>query len=265
VYGEHPYGIDAGRRLELAIDFINRRHGDAALCLFLGDLTVKGQEAEYARLGEIIRRLRVPARFAVGNHDCRDRFLNEFTDHPRDEKGFIQFSHSLEHLTCVVADTFEPGQASGSICDTRLASLAAILERLRGQLIMLFLHHPPLPVGIPALDRICLEAHAEAGLSRALTSSGVYLRHTFFGHLHRTIFSSWAGAPCAAIPSTAHLWPRSFESVVEAQLYNGPPQLGIVKMRPNNIVVQIQDILTASGDWPNRTVRELIRTMTDPK
>ena len=260
--GESPYGIDGGARLQLTVDFINRRHGDASLCVFLGDLTISGRRGEYERLAEISRFLRTPVRFALGNHDDRDAFFAAFREHPRDGAGYVQFIHQLREITCVIADTFQSGNASGWLCEQRLANLASMLDGLRGEQAMLFLHHPPNPIGVVGIDRTALEASAGAELSRIIIASGVRLLYTFCGHTHRTVFSTWAGAPCAAIPSAGHIWPKNFTTAIEAQLYNGPPRLGVAYVSETNVTVHIQDILTASGDWPHRTNRELIYNIT---
>ena len=260
---ERPYGLDLDRRLELAVDFINRRHGDAALCLFLGDLTKEGLVSQYESLKRIVGRLRLPVGFALGNHDDRAAFLQVFAAHHRDVNGFVQFVISTKTIACVALDTKKPGSASGELCDARLAWLTSALADLRGHPIMLFLHHPPIEVGIPAFDRTRLDAGSAGKLEEIILRSGCVLRHTFFGHIHRSVFSTWLGAPIASIPSTAHLWTKSFKSSAEIQLYNGAPRLGVAFVDPNRVVLHTQDILTFSGDWPHRTNQELIRTIVE--
>ncbi|WP_245435851.1 hypothetical protein [Mesorhizobium tamadayense] len=41
--GEVRFGVDLHERLDRCIDHINARHGDAALCIFTGDLTESGE------------------------------------------------------------------------------------------------------------------------------------------------------------------------------------------------------------------------------
>jgi hypothetical protein len=66
---------------------------------------------------------------------------------------------------------------------------------------MLFVHHPPIVTGVPQVD--------ESRLFDAAAFAAVVGRHrnvvrVACGHLHREIFSTWAGTTLSVCPSTAH-------------------------------------------------------------
>jgi len=97
-------------------------------------------------------------------------------------------------------DTLASERPEGELCARRLAWLAERLADTAGP-VMLFLHHPPLPAGIPSMDRIGL-CDADA-LWAALAPHRDRIRHIFHGHLHRPVAGSWRGIPLSSLRGTA--------------------------------------------------------------
>ncbi len=196
------FGLDPRARLEAAIADINQHHGDAELCLFTGDLADHGTPEAYAALRETLAALRLPYRLILGNHDDRGNFRRAFPEAPCDEHGFVQTVVTTGAGDIVLLDTHEPGQASGSFCAQRRAWLKARLAEA-GRPVTIFMHHPPLDIGIPSLDRIGLVD--KQGFAEAVTGAGAaQIRHIFFGHVHRPVSGSWRGIPYAALRSIVH-------------------------------------------------------------
>ncbi len=202
------FGLDPRARLEAAVADINRHHGDAALCLFTGDLADGGAPEAYAALRETLAALQLPYRLILGNHDDRGNFRRAFPEAPRDEHGFVQTVVTTDAGDIVLLDTHEPGQASGSFCAQRQAWLRARLAEAGERPVIIFMHHPPLDIGIPSLDRIGLvdkQGFAEAVTGALEGRAGAAgIRHIFFGHVHRPVSGSWRGIPYAALRSIVH-------------------------------------------------------------
>jgi 3',5'-cyclic AMP phosphodiesterase CpdA len=94
----------------------------------------------------------------------------------------------------VFLHTLDPGRDAGILYRNRLDWLE---DRLgdSGE-IYPFLHHPPCDIGDPDLDTINL---ANANDLAALFRRHCNVRQIFFGHVHRTIFLSRHGIPCASL------------------------------------------------------------------
>ena len=121
--GTRLLGLDPRARLEACIDDIHSRNGDAALCLFTGDLADRGDPAAYQALKETLARLRLPWRLLIGNHDDRTAFKAAFPDAPLDEQGFVQSVVSTETGDLILLDTHEPETGEGRYCEARQAWL----------------------------------------------------------------------------------------------------------------------------------------------
>ena len=198
-------GGDPTQSLAAALADAAGRHGPdgalpAAFAVFTGDLVRDGESEAYARLRETLAGLPWPVHLLLGNHDDRDAFRAAFPDAALDEAGFVQHAFPTPAGLCLMLDTHAPGRPEGELCARRLAWLAARLAESTGP-VLLFLHHPPLPVGIPFMDGIALR-DADA-FWETLAPRRERIRHIFHGHLHRPIAGSWRGVPISSLRGTA--------------------------------------------------------------
>jgi 3',5'-cyclic AMP phosphodiesterase CpdA len=237
------YGLDPRARLEAAIADINTHHGDAELCLFTGDLADHGAPAAYAALRETLGALQVPYRLTLGNHDDRDNFLRAFPEAPRDEHGFVQTVVTTGGGDMILLDTHEPGQHSGRFCVKRQAWLRARLAEAADKPVTIFMHHPPLDIGIPSLDRIGLED--KPGFAEVVAGAG-HIRHIFFGHVHRPVSGSWRGIPYTGVRSLVHQVP--FDLVTESPVPHdhAPPAYNVIFLNGDDTVVHHHEFLDTS-------------------
>jgi 3',5'-cyclic-AMP phosphodiesterase len=239
--GKTIYGVDARGRLDACIDDINRHHADADLCLFTGDLVNHGDEAEYANLEGALDRLRVPFRLMVGNHDDRALLRRFFPDNtPFDDDGHVQGVMDAPEGRVILLDTNDPGRSSGTMCERRLAWLDRRLAERPGEPLYIFLHHPPLAVGIEYMDSIALRNGEE--LWTHLAPHAARIRLVAFGHLHRPISGLWHGVPFACCPSTVHQVALELGPQAERHLsFNlEPPCYAIFRIDRDNVVIHQQ-------------------------
>ena len=237
------YGLDPRARLAAAIADINEHHGDAELCLFTGDLADHGAPEAYDALRETLAALRVPYRLTIGNHDSRGNFQSAFPEAPRDEHGFVQTVVATSAGDIILLDTNEPGQHSGSFCAPRRAWLEARLAEAAGRPIYIFMHHPPLDIGIPAMDRIGLVDKQE--FAGALEGAGD-IRHIFFGHVHRPLSGSWRGIPYASLRSMVHQVRLDLVTETLEVFESTPPAYNVILLDGEDTVVHHHEFLNAS-------------------
>ena len=198
-------GGDPAPAFAAALADAAERHGPdgplpASFAAITGDLVRDGEPAAYARLREMLEGLPWPVHLLLGNHDDRGAFRDAFPGAPLDDGGFVQQSVTTPAGTCLMLDTHAPGRPEGELCAGRLRWLAARLAETTGP-VLLFLHHPPLPVGIPVMDGMGLR-DADA-LWETLAPHRARVRHVFHGHLHRPIAGSWRGVPLSSLRGTA--------------------------------------------------------------
>ena len=216
----------------------------ASFAVFTGDLVRDGEAAAYARLRDALDGLPWPIHLLLGNHDDRYAFRAAFPTAALDDAGFVQQAFATPAGFCVMLDTLAPGRPDGELCARRLAWLAARLADTAGP-VMVFLHHPPLPAGIPSMDKIGLR-DADA-LWAVLAPHRARIRHIFHGHLHRPIAGSWRGIPVSSLRGTAF-------SVTLAQAPDAPtvsrreaPCYALARVTEEDVVVHTVELMDALG------------------
>ena len=195
------YGSMPRQRLDEAVLSINKAHADAA-CLFItGDLVEDARVASYLELRQVLSGLHMPYHLLLGNHDRRSPFLAVFPETPQTEDGFVQYAVETSAGIMICLDTLDESHAAGVLCKRRLGWLRAELSRHADKPVFIFMHHPPLRLGIPGMDAMSLRNPAD--FWDCVTAHRT-VRHVFFGHVHRTISGVFCGVPFANQRGTNH-------------------------------------------------------------
>jgi 3',5'-cyclic AMP phosphodiesterase CpdA len=240
------YGIDPAARLESCVAHINAHHADARFCVLSGDLTNEGTPGAYRALKAILDGLSVPYHVMIGNHDNRAALLAAFPETPRDEGGFVQYALETPAGRLLVLDTVEPGTHGGSYCPRRAAWLGDRLAEAGDGPVYIFMHHPPFPIGLPAMDRMGLDDPEPFVTAVAGRATAANIRHIFFGHVHRAVSGSWRGIAFSALPSTVHQVALDFETVSPVPKTREPPAYGVILIEPDRTLVHVNAYLDNS-------------------
>jgi 3',5'-cyclic AMP phosphodiesterase CpdA len=174
-------------RLRKAIALVNDRHPDADLCVITGDLVDDGARESYASLLTVLDSLKADYRLLLGNHDRRASFRSVFPQAPVDPGGYVQSGKELGEAQLIFLDTLNEGEDGGLLCEGRLGWLRDQLaatpnKQPGGGPAFVFMHHPPVDIGLPALDDIGLKDRQ--AFWELIRSSGRECV-VFCGHVHR--------------------------------------------------------------------------------
>jgi len=195
--------IDTAAFLEACIKRINRLPDRPQLVVASGDLADTGDVAEYELLKSLLDKLTMPYVVMSGNHDSRAGLRTVFGGTaalPVAGDGHLQYLLELPGLNLLCLDTLDEGKEAGWLCNGRLDWLDDTLSANRTP-SLIFLHHPPFDCGIAGMDAIKL-ANPQA-LAQVLAKHA-HVIGLSCGHVHRTVFTRWAGIPACICPSPAH-------------------------------------------------------------
>ena len=229
VVSDHHLGRDAGTinrgyatawALERTLDAIADAGGhDADAIVSTGDLVDVGDPAEYAfarRLLGVLPGGRAPGPLASsrpgfegrpfylvpGNHDPRHAWLNAlFPDEPA--RDHVDLAWRIGGTTFVHLDLGSDGR-QGVLREASLRHLDTVLAR--GRPVVLVLHHHPIPVGIPWLDRAVPD-----GIDRLWERLERGVVAVLFGHAHVGIDATVNGIPVLGTRSTCFQFAASEE------------------------------------------------------
>ncbi len=235
-------GHDPRARLNAAIDLINSHHGDADFCVISGDMVNRGTEGDYEALATQLDRLRVPVLPMVGNHDDRELFDTHLPT-PEGLNGFAQYVVETADGLVACLDTLDPGADSGAFCAARSAWLRDLLGQ--GRPTCIFMHHPPMSLGLPMQDQDQLVSGDDL---LDLVTSYPNVTYLMFGHVHRPIVGNVRGIPFATMRAVSYQAPppvpawdwSTFVPAAEA------PALGVVMLKEGEVTLQYYDICAYS-------------------
>ncbi|WTX00002.1 phosphodiesterase [Streptomycetaceae bacterium NBC_01309] len=166
-----------------------------------GDLADHGEPQAYAALRTIIGRFPLPVLLAAGNHDEPDALAAEFagTWHLGGGKE-TRYRADFPLATVVVLDSKIPGHdPSGHLGAAQLSWLDEALAERPDLPAFVVVHHPPIPVGIPYLDKMRL---TDGDALAEVIARHPHTVRVLSGHVHRHITAPFAGTTLAVAPST---------------------------------------------------------------
>ncbi len=195
--------IDTASFVEGCVKRINSLPDRPQLVVASGDLADTGDVSEYEALKGLLDKLAMPYVLMSGNHDSRAGLRAIFGGTaalPAAGDGHLQYQIEFPGLNLICLDTLDEGREAGCLCKARLDWLDDMLSANR-HASLIFLHHPPFDCGIPGMDAIKL-ANPQA-LADVLAKH-FHVVGLSCGHVHRAVFTRWAGIPACICPSPAH-------------------------------------------------------------
>ena len=242
--GKKIIGLSPLYRLKLALDHSLVRHPDSGLIVFTGDLAHEGDIASYKSLRKLTDKLTIPVKFMMGNHDQREFFSQVFPHICFEPDGFLQSSLSTSSYEFLFIDTLNQLESlarrgGGFLCTKRLSWLDEKLNEAKFKKVVIFMHHPPFPVGFKAMDRIRL-ANSEDFFEVLGRHRNVI--HIVSGHIHRTISGYSQGHSFSIFKSTCYQMQMQYDSenVKLSSLEQGA--YGILFVKPDSLIVHTENV-----------------------
>ncbi|MEV0679234.1 metallophosphoesterase [Actinosynnema sp. NPDC050436] len=211
-------GPRATARARRVLDYLDALPGPLDAILVSGDIADHGLTPEYELARAHLADTTVPVLLLPGNHDARGNFREVLLGGPPGD-GPVNQVAKVGDVVFALCDSCIPGRADGLLDDATLAWLDEVLAE--GAPTLVCLHHPPVALHEPTLDRIRLGAadrFAEV-LSRHDNALAVLC-----GHAHTGAASTFAGRPVLVAPGVVStlVLPWESDAVMDLDL---PPAL----------------------------------------
>ena len=245
--GQLSHSIDTAARTADAVGHINETHPDADFCIAAGDLTDRGEREAYLRLKPELERLRVPLHVTLGNHDCRENFLNVFSDAPVAETGFADVCIDCRGQRILAMDSLDTGRHAGLLAPEQLDWLGRRLAEAESMPVILVLHHNICDLQV-STDAIRLENGA--ALANALKRHPD-VRHVISGHVHLGSSGTFRGIPFTTFAGSHYnIDPRRHDPDCRAPRREGPGQYAVVWSDEESTVVLQEDFHSRHAAMP---------------
>ncbi len=244
--GRLTYGhVDMAGALRRLVAHVNALTPLPDLAIVTGDLTNAGTPEETRQARALLAGLDCPHTVLPGNHDRRESLRAEMPPEtlPAAPGPFLHYA--LDHLPkplplrILALDSLDEGKPGGALCRARLGWLAARLSEAPERPTLLFLHHPPLPLGVPETDE---DGFAGAEDLARLVAAHPNILRIAAGHIHLATTAQWQGVPVVTAPSLGMQLTRDFSE--------SPPPSGFTLAAPGYLLHH----LSAAGTLTSHVV-----------
>jgi len=173
---DNTFGVDTKANFERVIARI-KAHQPAHVVM-MGDYSLKAPRREDVVFASAkLKTLGLPYSFIAGNHDDSTTLADVLDDQTSLLEGGYYYSKELSGHTCLFLDT-----SKGFVSARQRAWIATTLSRAKGQ-VHIFMHHPPIAMGVPFMDASHQLQDSDKELYEVLFARDVPV-HIYSGHYH---------------------------------------------------------------------------------
>ena len=187
--------------LQSVLDHYSLADWRAHRALVTGDVIQDDSAGAYDRFRDLLLPLRMRIHCVPGNHDIRDLMQPVCSRPPFSYCAYEE----IDNWLLVGLDSCLEGEAGGAVSEDELERLSNTVMQSSAPHVMVFLHHPPIPMGSRWLDSVGM-ANGDAVLERLRNLRRV--RVLAFGHVHQEYDDEYEGIRILATPSTCRQFAR---------------------------------------------------------
>lgn len=189
-------GVDTDRSLRRILDTLHYHEHGTTDVIVTGDLAQDPVPVAYDRLRQALNGYPFNFHCLPGNHDDAETLLEVLPG------GNVACPKVLvrNDWVLLLLDSSVPNEPWGRLAETELALVDETLSRHPAPHALLFLHHHPVPVGSPWIDRIALR-NADA-LFATLDRHATKVRGVVFGHVHQAFEAERDAIRLISAPAT---------------------------------------------------------------
>jgi 3',5'-cyclic-AMP phosphodiesterase len=210
-------GIVTRRRFEQVLEEVGRQFPRADLLVLTGDTAHDEQRGTYEAVREALGAWEGRLRLIPGNHDDRPSLAAVFPGHYEPVEERLTFTCAANGWRVIGLDSQRPGEVPGSLEPRQLEWLDQRLSDARDVPTLLLVHHPPILVNSPWIDRLRLQDAHALGL---VLSRHPQVRLVSCGHVHQEAWGSLGGVTVLTTPAVG---PPFRARTAELEIDDRPP------------------------------------------
>lgn len=203
-------GIPTRESFRAVVEQVVREESDVQLILGTGDISQDGSLAAYQYFVAETQRIGAPMRWLAGNHD-EAQILAQASQ----AGDWLEWCYDLPAWRVVMLDSSVAGAVHGRLQADQLVRLEQALSSAGERHVLVCLHHHPVPMGSPWLDRLDLHNADELF---AILDRYPQVKAVLWGHVHQELDQERRGVRLLAAPSTCvQFAPQSADFAVDQQ------------------------------------------------
>ncbi|MDH3450938.1 MAG: phosphodiesterase [Gammaproteobacteria bacterium] len=179
-------GVPTWETFSAVQQLVRDRHADFDYLVLTGDLAQDEARETYEMLREALGDWLACCRIVPGNHDDPAHLRAVFPELFGNDSQSLNFSLACGEWRIAGLDSQVVGEVNGRVGVTQLEWLRERLTEPPAAPTLIFVHHPPLPIGVDWLDTLGLD---EAEQLVSLIAESPQVKLVCAGHVHQ----EWQG------------------------------------------------------------------------
>ena len=185
-------GINTFHSFSHTMSEVEGSHPTPDLIAVTGDIASDGNQQAYQLFSKVMVESQLPYAWLPGNHDDFSLMKTSAL------QPFARLVE-LENWIAIFLVSAVPGKVHGELAKAELEELDELLTQHEDKNVLLFVHHPPTPVGCKWLDQ---QSIVNSDNLAELLASYKSVRAIFSGHVHQENEADWQGVPVYSTPSS---------------------------------------------------------------
>ncbi len=186
--------------LKKCIQHINQLPSQPDLVLVTGDISNNGELDELLYAKTILDELKIPYYVIPGNHDNRHDLLTVFGENSCSSNSdqLINYAINDYDIRLIGLDTSIANKSGGQFTQSSYEWLQDQLQQSPDQPTLLFMHHPPVNVGITETN---IDGFEGKELLAKVLKNHHNIEAILCGHIHLSTHTRWQGSMINTCPS----------------------------------------------------------------
>ena len=228
------YEIPTRELFQDVVAHVEQNAGRVDHLVVTGDHTNDDLAVTYEAVRDILRPWHDRAWFVPGNHEDRATLRATFPDRiPGAGAERINFAFTAGDALCLGVDTHVPGKVPGHVGADQIEWIEGQLEAHDAATVVLFMHHPPILLGLAWMDRIGLAGREQL---QDLVLREPRIRLVCCGHVHHESSHRVGAATVVTTPSTGLQFSPTSE---EAEFVPGAPGYRIIELDGDSCATRV--------------------------
>ena len=191
------FDINTFQSAKMIVSHIRKLHSDLDALVISGDISDDESSESYSNLLEIIDKVDAEIYLMPGNHDSVDEIKKcAFNSKVNSELYFVR-----DNWIYFMFNTKKEDSPNGFLKQNEIDIFSNVLSKNRDKYFMIFLHHHPVEIGSPTMDKMIIE---NSKILLDLIRQNKSIKGVSWGHIHNVFETDLNSAKLFSTPSTCY-------------------------------------------------------------
>tara|TARA_B100000614_G_C14512819_1_gene479293 strand:- start:273 stop:1019 length:747 start_codon:yes stop_codon:yes gene_type:complete len=193
----NAFEINTFQSAEMIISHISKQHRDIGALVISGDISDDETSESYSNLMEITDQINTEIYLMPGNHDS----IEEIEKCASNNRVNSELYFMRDNWVFFMFNTKKNNSPNGLLKQHEIDIFINMLRENSDKFFMIFLHHHPVKIGSPTMDKMIIE---NANILLELIEQYKSIRGVSWGHIHNVFETQLNNAKLFSTPSTCY-------------------------------------------------------------